>query len=66
MKYKETYTNIFKNNHGYNSENSISYDKALVFLRDNMSKNKFEKIADIGSGKANLIKKLLPYLKKRH
>lgn len=56
MNYKDIYKNIFQNEY-YNDDTSESYLLAFDFLKN---KN-IIKICDIGSGRGNLIKKIINY-----
>lgn len=59
MNYENVYENVFKIN-SYNSDTSESYSLALKFLQDNKDS---KIICDIGSGRGNLVKKILSYSK---
>lgn len=57
MNYKDIYKNIFKKEY-YNDDTSESYLLAFDFLKKNKN---ITKICDIGSGRGNLIKKIINY-----
>jgi hypothetical protein len=58
MDYKTVYTDIFKNNINYNYPSSVSYEKAINYFKIVNNTKKIEKIADVGSGRGNLIKEI--------
>ena len=57
MDYNKIYADIFKLSE-YNSDNSVSYERAINFLKKVNQVISIDNITDIGSGKANLIKKI--------